>query len=64
MIENFKFKIGDIVEFKSSGQKMTVESIVTRGNNVSYKCKWFDQSLSKTDNANFSEDALKKYSED
>lgn len=52
-----KFKIGNIVELKSSSPLMTVNHIVDFPNEETlYDCAWF--SGSKHNTARFSEDAL------
>lgn len=51
-----KFKAGDLVELKSGGPVMTVESINTFGGNT-YACSWF--AGDKHQENRFAEAALK-----
>lgn len=41
-----KFKVGDIVQLKSGGPKMTIDEVFDRDDIVqkraSYRCKWFN----------------------
>ena len=37
-----EFKAGDVVELKSGGSKMTIESIGMHGQVVKMWCNWFD----------------------
>ena len=40
MVDEMKFKVGDIVKLKSGGPEMTVQKIPERSSH-SYRCQWF-----------------------
>lgn len=54
-----KFMPGDIVQLKSGGPAMTVESQVGSSLEVSYYCSWF--AGAKESSKTFSKDALQTY---
>jgi len=62
-----KFKVGDVVQMKSGGPKMTVDTVNypynydiqkvnTSGKVESYHCKWFNGK--KVEEENFAEESL------
>ncbi|MGC2970456.1 YodC family protein [Paraburkholderia aspalathi] len=56
----FKFKIGDIVQLKSGGPEMTVQSIPS-STSSSYRCQWF--AGKKLESGPFPEESLKPVTE-
>ncbi len=54
-----EIKAGDVVQLKSGGTKMTVESIEEYGENKVAKCSWFVKTEYKSENIFVI--ALKKY---
>jgi uncharacterized protein YodC (DUF2158 family) len=51
-----KFKVGDTVQLKSGGPKMTITTVRGSGPDISYYCKWFNGK--KLDHASFEEKIL------
>ena len=60
MAENKTFKVGDIVQLKSGGPKMTVNDPGTVSDEI--HCQWF--AGSKLDKGYFPKDSLVKVEED
>ena len=60
---NQKLEIGDIVQLKSGGPKMTIQFIDKRGDSI--KCQWFaGEKFDKLEACYFSPDSLKEMVED
>jgi len=51
-----EFKIGDTVQLKSGGPKMTISSIPTNSKLTGYGCKWF--AGAKLESGHFEADML------
>jgi uncharacterized protein YodC (DUF2158 family) len=51
-----KFKIGDIVQLKSGGPEMTVQSLPA-SNSTTYRCQWF--AGKKLESGPFPEESIK-----
>jgi len=58
----YKFKIGDFVQLKSGGQKMTVGAIPMSTFGPDYHCQWFSKG-GKLNQGNFNEESLTYYVE-